>query len=167
MLSGSGNTDSVSSATTSAPAPYGSTPATRSPAEAGASRRLTHCAGEVDTKRERHVGLELILPGRQQEVREAHADRVYVDQDLPLGRRGLGHVDDVNAQRAVEPNHLDSAHLLSGLDEPGELEVHGVGIVPVPAPGEAPLLEDRHDGPVDLTRCPAQVSWHVEVDRDA
>ena len=52
-------------------------------------------------------------------------------------------------------------------DDLGHLEVHRVGVVPVAAPGEAPLLEDRHHLPVHLADRPALVAGHVEVDRDA
>ena len=48
-------------------------------------------------------------------------------------------------------------------DDPGHLEVHRVGVAPVAAPGEAPLLEDGDHDAVHLTDRPAQVARHVEV----
>src|SRR6476661_6510048 len=53
----------------------------------------------------------------------------------------------------------------AGVDQGVHLEVHRVGVVPVAAPGEAPLLEDRHDRPVHLADGAALVAGHVEVER--
>src|SRR6188768_620819 len=44
------------------------------------------------------------------------------------------------------------------------LEVHGVGVTPVPAPGEAPRLEDRDHGAVHLADGAALVAGHVQVE---
>src|SRR3954454_3397660 len=49
-------------------------------------------------------------------------------------------------------------------DQPVHLEVHGVGVVPGAAPGEAPLLEDGHHLAVDLADGSALVLRDVDVE---
>lgn len=51
-------------------------------------------------------------------------------------------------------------------EQPGDLEVHRVGPVPVTAPREPPSLEDPDGAGVDLPAGAALVSRHVEVEGD-
>src|SRR5680860_1353631 len=69
---------------------------------------------------------------------------------LPGGRgTPLGlprHFTDPPLEGAAPGNGRGSASFL----ELGQLEVHRVGVVPVAAPGEAPLLEDGDNGSIHL-----------------
>jgi len=76
-------------------------------------------AGEVDAECERRLRLQLVLPGRQQQVGKADAEGVYVDDDLVLRGARLGYLDEVDAAGALEPDNLDSAHSEQLLDSTG------------------------------------------------
>ena len=51
------------------------------------------------------------------------------------------------------------------MDQPRHLEVHRVGVVPVPAPVEPPGLEGLNDAGVHVPLGSTQVLGDVEVDR--
>jgi hypothetical protein len=67
----------------------------------GPVRCLPDHAGEVDAELERHLGLELVLAAAQQQVRPAHAERVHLDQHLPVTADRLRRVGDPDTGRSL------------------------------------------------------------------
>ena len=91
--------------------------------------------------------------------------KVVARWNLSGSRRPAGHRGDRARARPGErlSQGTTGRGQLQGPDQARELEVHGVGVAPVAAPGEAPSLEDVHHGPVHLADGPALVARHVEV----